>query len=64
MMSPGGRRFPPCTSKRPLHIMGPFQGQNCINKEQVNQKPHMHVVSFYVARTIANSCVVFMHICV
>jgi hypothetical protein len=30
--------------------MGPFQGQNCINKELV--KSTMHAVSFYVARTV------------
>jgi hypothetical protein len=25
--------IPPCTGKRPFHIMGSFQGQNYINKE-------------------------------
>ncbi len=31
-----------------VHLMGPFQGQNRINKEIF--KPKYHAVSFYVAR--------------
>ncbi len=43
-MSSGGRVIPPGTSKRAVHLMSFFQGQNCINKVSVKTRYTVHVV--------------------
>jgi hypothetical protein len=45
-MSPGRRGFTQNTSNRAVHILGPFQGQNCTNKELVKSRYSICAVSY------------------